>query len=333
MSVFSEIYGRYYQLLNEILNEAHKKPVSTDYIYNLLQEKGFGDTSLALAPKIINDDRDSYNLLYKTQEGYKSILKKKRKVVLTSLELRWLKTILLDKRINLFFNKEEINTMKDRLSNVDQLFNPHDIISINQANDGDPYDDSDYIDNFRKLLYGVSNQKCMTIIYKNSQGVIKKATFAGYRLEYSAKDDKFRLNAVLIRRGKILFHSKINVARIVKVVLLEKSRYPSGIAEYIYAHKMPEPIEIIIKNKRNGFERVFVHLSNYERDSEYDEETNTCRIKIYYYDFDEPELIIQLIAFGPILKVVGPESFKKKIVDRINRQMELFQCNEFINQN
>ncbi|GKX28269.1 hypothetical protein SH1V18_07490 [Vallitalea longa] len=325
MSVFSEIYGRYYQLLNELLHEAHKKPISTVHIYNLLQEKGFGDTALALAPKIINDDKDSYNLLYETQEGYKSILKKKQKVVLTTLELRWLKTILIDKRIKLFFNEEEMKIMENRLSDVDELFNPDDIISINQANDGDPYDDPNYIDNFRRLLYCVNNKKCMTIIYKNSQGVIKKASYAGYRLEYSVKDDKFRLNAVLINRSKIVFHSKINVARIIKVAILEKSKYPSEIAEFIYAHRMSEPIEIIIKNKRNGFERVFVHLSNYERDSEYDEETNTCRIKIHYYDFDETELIIQLIAFGPILKVVGPESFKKKIIDRINRQMELFK--------
>ncbi|MCT4685792.1 hypothetical protein [Vallitalea sp.] len=158
----------------------------------------------------------------------------------------------------------------------------------------------------------------------NSESVRRSASYAGYRIEYSAKDDKFRLNAVLINRGKIVYHSKINVARIIRAEIIEQAKYPSGISEYIYNHKMPEPIEIILNNERNGFERVFVHLSNYERNSEYDEETNTCRVKIYYYDFDESELLIQLLSYGPILKVVGPEGFKRKLVDRINRQNRLF---------
>lgn len=323
--MFSEIYGRYYQLLSEILREANKEPISADYIYNLLQEKGFGDTSLTLAPKIINDDTDSYNLLYKSSGGYKSILKQEQKLILTTLELRWLKTILRDQRIQLFFDDAEMQIIKNRLSDVEELFDLDSMIWVNQMIDKDPYEDSSYKENFRNLLYGISNKKCMTIIYSNSEGIIRTATYAGHRLEYSVKDDKFRLNAVMVSNNKMVFHSKINIARIKKVIILHKSRYPLKIAEYIYSHKMAEPIEVEVKNERNGFERVFVHLSNYERESEYDEKTNTCRIKIYYYDFDEPELIIQLISFGPILKVLGPKSFQKKIIDRINKQVELFK--------
>lgn len=327
MSLFSEVYGKYYRLISEILNKAQDKTVSVEYIYDLIRNQGFGDTLLTLAPRIVNDDEDSYNLLRKNEEGYQSILDKEPSVLLTTLELRWIKTLLMDKRIQLFLDEEELDVLKEQLVDAEELFDQDTIIYIGQAKDGDPYEDIDYINNFRKLLYAVNNKKCLNITYLNAEGVRRSASYAGYRIEYSAKDDKFRLNAVLINRGKIVYHSKINVARIVRAEVIEPVKYPSGISEYISNHKMPEPIEIILNNERNGFERVFVHLSNYERNSEYDEETNTCRVKIYYYDFDESELLIQLLSYGPILKVVGPEGFKQKVVDRINRQKRLFNNN------
>lgn len=99
----------------------------------------------------------------------------------------------------------------------------------------------------------------------------------------------------------------------IRVDIIEEAKYPSGIDAFIRSHKKKtEPIEIELTNERQGFERCFIHLSNYERNSEYNEETGTCRIKLYYYDVDEPELIITLLSYGPILKVLGPPAFKKK---------------------
>ncbi|MCT4543399.1 MAG: WYL domain-containing protein [Vallitalea sp.] len=325
MNLFSEVYGKYYQLISQILNEAQNKSISIEYIYEIIREQGFEDTLITLAPRIINNDKDSYNLLNRNSKGYQSILSKEPSVLLTTLELRWIKTLLMDKRIQLFLNEEELMLLKEQLIDVKELFDEDTIVYIGQANDGDPYDDINYIKYFRQLLYAVNNKKCLNITYYNSEGIRRCATYAGYRIEYSVKDDKFRLNAVLIKRGKIIYHSKINVARIINAQIIESANYPSDISEYIYAHKMPEPIEVIVNNERNGFERVFVHLSNYERNAEYHEETNTCKVKIYYYDFDETELLIQLLSYGPILKVVGPEEFKKKVVDRIDRQKKLWR--------
>lgn len=325
MELFSEVYGKYYHIINEILNEAHKEPITMQYINKMLQEKGFRDTLLTLAPRIIdNESEDSYNLLTKSNESYQSILTSASPILLTTLEIRWLKSVLMDKRMSLFFGEEELIILKKQFSSIKELFTNESIHMIGQSNDGDPYEDTQYIKYFRKVLYAVNHKKCLNITYSNAEGKTKWASYAPYRLEYSAKDDKFRLNAVQINRGKLLYHSKINIARIMNVEIIEEAHYPSNISEFIHAHKMPEPIEIVLNNDRNGFERCFVHLSNYERNAEYDEETNTCKIKIYYYDFDEGELIIKLLSYGPILKVVGPEAFKKKIVERITKQKNLF---------
>lgn len=325
MELFSEVYSKYYHIINEILIEAHNKPITTQSIYSILQQQGFRDTTLNLAPKLINnDDKDSYNLLIKSNDNYQSILNLQPSLLLTNLEVRWMKSLLYDKRIALFFDEKELTMLREQLSYVNKLYNDESFQIIGQDNDGDPYEDIDYIINFKTVLNGVNNRKCLYITYLTSEGNKRQAVYAPYRLEYSAKDDKFRLNAVQVSRGKLRFYSKINIARIIHVEIIEEAIYPDNLSEFIYSHKIKEPIEIIVNNYRNGFERCFIHLSNYERKAEYNEETNTCRIKIYYYDFDEAELVIKLLSYGPIVRVVGPESFKNKIVERINKQKQLF---------
>jgi hypothetical protein len=99
---------------------------------------------------------------------------------------------------------------------------------------------------------------------------------------------------------------------------------PENLASYIKRLRMPLPVEIEITNERNGFERIFTQLSNFERVSEYDENTGKCLMKIYYYEVDEMELLITLLSFGPVIKVIGPDCFKEQLVGRIARQKQLF---------
>lgn len=86
---------------------------------------------------------------------------------------------------------------------------------------------------------------------------------------------------------------------------------------------MPLPVEIEITNERNGFERIFTQLSNFERISEYDETTRKYLMRIYYYEVDETELLITLLSFGPVIRVLGPHHFKQQFVERIARQKQL----------
>ncbi len=325
MELFSEVHGLYYQMIQEILQKAHKEPMTKQQIYDVLQEKGFQETLYNLSPKLLDTGTaESYNLLIQDEEGYHSILNAKPMPLMTNLEKMWLKTMLSDKRIKLFFDNTDLESLEKSLWDVETLYDHDSIITVGQANDGDPYADTKYREHFQKILHGITHKKLLRITYSNSKGITKRSSFAPHRLEYSIKDDKFRLNAVLINRGRMLYFSKINLARMIRVDMIEDAKHPSDVGAFIHSHKKTEPIEIELSNERQGFERCFIHLSNYERNSEYDEEAGTCRIKLYYYDVDEPELIIMLLSYGPILKVLGPPAFKKKIQDRILRQKELF---------
>lgn len=325
MELFSEVHGLYYQMISDILTQANSGSISKQQIQQIIGKQGFQETLYSLSPMLLESGKaDSYNLLTDKDGAYESVLDHPPIQLMTDLEKMWLKAMLIDPRIHLFLSDVDYHHLIDTLDDVEPLYDPSEIITVGQAMDGDPFTDEKYQEHFHKILHGITCKKILRITYMNAKGTKSKSCYVPHRLEYSIKDDKFRLNAAQIDRGKLIYYSKINVARIVDVTTIEDGRYPEDVGTFIRSHKHQEPIEIELTNQRQGFERCFIHLSNYERNTEYNEETGSCRVKIYYYDVDEPELIIMLLSYGPILKVLGPPSFKKKFVNRLMKQKELF---------
>lgn len=83
-----------------------------------------------------------------------------------------------------------------------------------------------------------------------------------------------------------------------------------------------EPLKLHIKNKRNALERAMLHFANYEKNTtKIDEDTYECLI--YYNQGMETELLIEVLSFGPMLKVVGNDKFLCSLKKRLNRQLNL----------
>mgnify|MGYP001624081520 FL=1 len=45
---------------------------------------------------------------------------------------------------------------------------------------------------------------------------------------------------------------------------------------------------------------------------------------ICYDKEDEPELLIDVLSFGPVVRVLGPEDFVRQVRQRVERQHALF---------
>lgn len=46
------------------------------------------------------------------------------------------------------------------------------------------------------------------------------------------------------------------------------------------------------------------------------------RIRLRYWQSDETELVIRILGFGPVIKVLEPESFAELIRERLRKQIE-----------
>ena len=67
-----------------------------------------------------------------------------------------------------------------------------------------------------------------------------------------------------------------------------------------------------------------LRFANYEKQTVYEAESDTWLCSIYYDPADETELLIDLLSFGPVIRILGPESFLSEVRRRVKRQHELF---------
>lgn len=323
MSIYNEIYGVYYYMLEMILKKASEGPVTLGEINSIVSKYGFSESSIYFTPDA-TAKTGGYNLLREMDEGYISNLKQCPAEFTTSLQRGFIKSILEDKKMRLFLSDEMIEELGEAFKDTKPLFKAEDIMMTETALDSDDFTDEKYIGIFKTLLGAIKNRNAVRIVFDTSKGERKTIKLMPYKLEYGVRDDKFRICGVSIYHERAKGYVKINLGRIHTITTLHQS-FNIDFDYYIDKKKIPEPIEIEVSNMRNGFERVFIGLSNYERISTYDEETGKSRIKIYYTNDDELELLILLLSFGPAVKVLGPEDFKEQFVERIKKQYEMMK--------
>ena len=323
MEIFSEIHSRYFYIISEILKVASQGSLSGKDIGGIVAKLGFAETTVTLPAKLLNTNGEGYYVLKEESARYTPVLKGHPPLLLTEYQKRWIKAIVKDKRFSLFVDENQCHAYEKLLSDIEPLYDSQHFINVDMANDGDDYDSTEYRGIFKGIMRGIQDNKIILVKYESGKGNRLSAYFAPYKLEYSSKDDKFRLWGVRVRQGRMRSLYKLNLSRIRSVELMEYHR-PEHFVSYIKSLRMPLPVEIEITNERNGFERIFTQLSNFERVSEYDENTKKCLMKIYYYEVDEMELLITLLSFGPVIRVIGPESFKEQLVARIAKQRQLF---------
>lgn len=325
--MFNEIYGTYYYIMQQILAEAGREGMTIQDIHRIVAQLGFAESGLYFTPDAITQDGSGYNLLKKDADRYCSVLKNTSSTPLTTDQKRFIKTILTDHRVRLFMDSSEIQRWNELLGSVSPLFDIRDIVLTETAADGDDYSDEAYINRFRTILHAIKQNKILKIVFNTSRGERKTVIVAPYKMEYGLRDDKFRLCAVTMHKHHPSRYIKLNVARITQII---ESKTTSHIdcEAFIAQRQLRTPIEIEVSDLRNGFERIFTQLSNYKRTSTYDSEKHTCAIQIHCMDDDVQELLIVLLSFGPAIKVLGPQWFRERYVERVKRQIEILKMGE-----
>ena len=76
---------------------------------------------------------------------------------------------------------------------------------------------------------------------------------------------------------------------------------------------------LLLHDERNGLERVLLHFSHFEKETQKLDE-RLYRITLRYDQDDETELLIRVLSFGPVLEVVAPITFRQLMRNRIQKQ-------------
>ncbi|MCI8478644.1 MAG: WYL domain-containing protein [Oscillospiraceae bacterium] len=315
MELFSELYGCYYEVVAQILRAA---PLSRRQAEELAVRWGYGESVLQLIPKLLNH----WPLLEEREGLLCSKLAHSPALPVTALEQAWLKALLEDPRIRLFLTDSQIAHLAQALAEVEPLFRPSDLRFFDRYLDGDNYADPAYRRRFQTILEGIQQKSFLSIAYLSPKGRTRRDCYLPLRLEYSAKDDKFRLYAAKVWHGTLQGYPVLNLGRI-QLVTPARERLDGPLDIDSRSRRCDQPIVLRVTSERNGIERFMVEFSSYEKQSEYDAQTKTCLVHLWYQKDDETEVLIRLLGFGPVLQILGPEPFAAQIRARVLRQQAL----------
>lgn len=326
MELFSEIYGLYYRIVADILNKA---PLTRAEAQKMVSESGFAESVLQLLPKLL-DDR-AWPLLEERDGRFFTRLRHPFQPPVSLLELRWLKAVLCDPRARLFLADREITRLEELLFHIPPLFDPADFVYFDRCRDGDDYFSHAYIRHFRRVLTALREHTPVQITFRtgaHSGGVrVHTDSYLPLKLEYSEKDDKFRVHCVMIRYGKLVRYVTINLGRILETAD-SSERYRGGfcdLAGWFARNRSPEPLLVEVYPERNALERFLLEFSAYEKQSEFNGETGVCQVRLWYPMPDETELLIRILGFGPTVRVLGPARFLHQIKERVDNQSRLLK--------
>lgn len=321
MELFSEIYGCYYQIIDRILTEAESRPVTRKEMERICGTFGFQESGLYLLPRLTDGE---WNLLTRDGESFRARTGAHRSLPLTRLQRSWLKTLLQDERFCLFFTPEELSSLRQFTEDAELLWRAEDFHYFDRYTDGDPYTSLEYRRHFQTLLAAVPNRQYADISYQSEKGNRLTHTYLPLKLEYSQKNDRFRLLALQKHRKHSSRIRTLNLRGITDITLLA-DRYEGELDfdRLVRSSYYHEPVRLLIRNQRNALERTMLHFSNYEKKTKKIDE-NTWECLIYYNSSMETELLIEILSFGPAVQVTGPPSFLCQVQARLKRQMELF---------
>lgn len=297
--LFSEIYGCYFDAVAAVLAEAAGGCLTRERMTALVREKAFAESVLSIPAAL---ERGDWPLL---DRELRPALRHRPSMPLTHLERRWLKALLLDPRIALF------DPDPAGLEDVEPLYTPDMFVLFDQYADGDPYGDEDYVRRFRVILAAVREKRMLRLELRDRRGISRAVTCAPCRLEYSKKDDKFRLLAASGRSAVT-----VNLARVTSCRMLAAQ------AGGCLPERPRRELTLLLRDERNALERALLHFSHLEKETRH-LDGPLYELKLRYDRDDETELLIRVLSFGPAVKAVSPPSFVALVRERVARQRRL----------
>lgn len=309
--IFSEVYGTYYNIVADILGKAASDGLTLEQLKRIVYKDGYEESALELLPAL-TDER----WLLLTKE-IKTPLIHKPSMPLTLLQKKWLKALLLDERVRLFFTDDELANEEKALEDVEPLYRPELFVFFDRFVDGDDYKSVRYRENFRQILQAVKDHLAIDASYRtNKDNVIVWTNLVPMALEYSAKDDKFRLQGMAGSR-----HVTLNLGKIITVELGEP------LAEELpLVSVSQEKLVLELVDERHTMMRALMHFSDLAKETEKLDDTHYL-LTVFYDKNDATEMVYRVLSFGPTMKVREPECFVELLKERLKEQLGIRSTN------
>lgn len=299
--IFNEIYGCYYNAVAKIIGLAIDGRLTESKMNEIASEYAFEESFLTIVPALKNQDWQLVNHELETP------IVNKPAMPMTTLEKRWLKTILLDPRIALF------QIPQGELEKVEPLFEVGDIVYFDRYLDGDRYEEPLYIENFHTIRQAIKEHNKVKIKFWNRKNQERTQIMEPIKIEYSDKEDKFRV--LCAGRWNI---RTINMGRVIQCVKLDEI-FPEKLC---LQTRKKDTLIFELTDERDVLERAMMKFAHYKKRVEKVDD-KLFHIEMEYDVEDETDVLIQIMSFGSYVKILAPDKMRKELCKRIERQLEM----------
>lgn len=232
------------------------------------------------------------------------------------VEQQWLKNAVQSPVSDIFFDTESKQDFIQALDNIDIPFVDTDkFTNIKTTYRGDKINKK-FVSHMRTILTAIHDNR--TIVYSSNPNTGEphyNEKTVPYLIEYSIFDKKFRLIHYPFKDKRPV---KSNISNFTQVELGDEYHGKGTIKELVEGKKAT-PLEFILfyrPDKPFISEKALLLFSKYERNISEDSDGNLI-FTIEYYQFQERELLSEILSFGPYLEVRAPQAFRDKIIERL----------------
>ncbi len=320
MTLFHEMYGAYFRAVERLLTHPS---CTAEEMREAVRTEGFQDSVLFLPQKLLPDTPESWGFFKSDGAGgFRRITKNAPPQWMTTLQKRWLKAKLDDPKFQLFLSDDSLAALRERLREVEPLYTPEVFHYFDQFSNGDNFRDPTYRQHFRLLCDAAKTGEILRITYTTRNHHRTTAPFVILHMEYSHKNNKFRAYGCRLQ-GRL--HKQTGLLNLSNIVHIEPTqRFLEQLpdrAACLRRRRCTTPVTVEVSPERNGIERFMMEFAAYEKRTEW--ENRHCVVQLWYDQQDETELLIQLLGFGPVVRILGPSHFQKKAAARVNAQYQL----------
>lgn len=297
--IFSELYSAYYNTVAAIISGILDGERSEKELQRIVADRAFGESVLTVLPSLKSG---RWQLVHPDMT---TALTHKPTMPLTALQRSWLKAISLDPRMKLF------DVSLPELGDAEPLFTPEDICVYDKYSDGDPFDDEEYIRQFRVVLEAIRTGSHISFEMTDRRGRDMHVRCRPMRLEYSEKDDKFRV--ITVGRRSV---STVRLAGMRACCLCEGDAR-AAVRERTAVY---DTATVRILDERNAMERFMLSFAHFEKQAERLDGKHYL-VKIRYVREDISEMVIRLLSFGPMVEVLGSETLRGAVIEKLKKQL------------
>ena len=314
MRLFDETENIYYELIAYLLLE--QDGFSSEKLRKLLSQYMDEEIDFEVVDTLFSKIEGNELLFTYKDATFWPILEGKFPIRANDIEKEAMKSIQKQKYTPFFLTDSTLNKIKEATKEIKEDWDIDDIYIKNQFLGGIAKKVEKYRQSLTVIAKSIVNKtaiECDNVkvgVYEYHKQIVFPV-----KIEYSFINDQFRICVYEPKEGRFIKMNLETMEYISSLPLTSNINILEEYQDFLKNHR--KKLILDVEAIDHAIERCFRIFSYYDRDAIYSEKENCYRLEITYLDFDENEVIRDILSLGSSVIVIEPKELQKRIYDRI----------------